>query len=130
MTLFDKIRKYESMHIVFWLVKDSCWMLEYKLLGACMILPTIFLAFYLAIKTYSTRDFYINMAILFWITANSYWMIMEFFFANHYKELAIIPFTLGFIFVALFYANAGKKREVHEHSAAPQQGEKSPSKNV
>lgn len=105
-------------------------MLEYKLLGACMIIPTVFLAFFLAIKTYSTRDFYINMAILFWISANSYWMIMEFFFANQYKEFAVIPFTLGFIFVALFYANAGKKKEVHEHSSALQTGDKTTSKKV
>ena len=130
MTLFDKIRKYESMHIVFWLIKDSCWMLEYKLLGACMIIPTVFLAFYLVIKTYGTRDFYINMSILFWISANSFWMVMEFFYQNHYKEFAAIPFTLGFVFVALFYANTPKKREVQQHGEPPVSGNKGSSKKL
>ena len=129
MSLFDKIRKFESMHIVFWLMKDSCWMLEYKLLGTCMIVPTLFLAFYLAVKTYGTRDFYINMSILFWISANSYWMIMEFFFANYMKELAAIPFTLGFVFVALFYTNAGSKKEIH-HENIVNPAEKFPAKKT
>jgi hypothetical protein len=113
MILFEKIRRYESMHIVFWLVKDSCWMMEFKSLGTAMIVPTVFLAIYLAVKTIKTRDFYINMAILCWISANSYWMFVEFFFANQYKSLAAIPFALGFVFVALFYASAGKRKEIH-----------------
>jgi hypothetical protein len=113
MSLLDKIRKFESMHIVFWLVKDTCWMMEFKALGACMIVPTVFLALYLAVKTFGTRDFYINMSILFWISANSYWMVTEFFFNNHLKELAAIPFGLGFLFVGLFYLNKGKTKELH-----------------
>ena len=113
MDLFEKIRRYESMHIVFWLVKDSCWMMEFKSLGAVMIIPTVFLALYLAVKTFKTRDFYINMAILCWISANSYWMIVEFFFENQHKNLAAIPFALGFIFVVLFYIAIGKRKEIH-----------------
>ena len=105
MELLDKLRKYESMHIVFWLAKDTCWMMEFKALGAVMIIPTLFLAVYLAIKTIGTHDFYLNMAILFWIMANSYWMISEFFFDNAYRQMAAIPFGIGFIFVGAFYWN-------------------------
>ncbi|MCE3258607.1 MAG: hypothetical protein K0S12_248 [Bacteroidetes bacterium] len=101
------------MHIVFWLVKDSCWMMEFKTLGAIMIIPTVFLAVYLVYKTVGTRDFYINMAIFFWISANSFWMLMEFFNDNHLRYYASIPFALGFVFVVLFYVTAGKKREIH-----------------
>ena len=110
MDLLEKIRKYESMHIVFWLIKDSCWMLELKWLGAVMILPTVSLAVYLVLKTMKTRDMYINIAIFFWISANSYWMMMEFFNDNHYKNFAAIPFGMGFIFVALFYLSGDSKR--------------------
>jgi hypothetical protein len=108
--LLEKIRRYESMHIVFWLMKDSCCMLQLKPLGVCMIFPTVFLALYLVIKTVGTRDFYLNMAILFWICANSYWMVVEFFFEDAHKNLAAIPFALGFIFVALFYLPSIRKK--------------------
>lgn len=109
MELLDKLRKYESMHIVFWLMKDSCWMLELKWLGALMILPTVSLAVYLVLKTIRTRDMYINIAIFFWISANSYWMVMEFFNNNLYKNFAAIPFALGFVFVAAFYLSGDSK---------------------
>lgn len=103
MELLDKIRKYESMHIVFWLIKDSCWMLELKTLGAVMIIPTIFIAVYILLKTLKTVDAYINAAILFWISANSFWMLMEFFNDNELRYFASIPFAIGFLFVGLFY---------------------------
>lgn len=103
MELLNKIRKYESMHVVFWLIKDSCWMLELKLLGAIMIIPTLFLALFIVFKTRKTIDFYINTAIFFWITANSFWMLMEFFNHNMYKDYAVIPFAFGFLCVGLFY---------------------------
>ncbi len=93
------------MHIVFWLTKDTCWMLELKALGAVMIAPTLFLAVYLVIKTVGTKDVYINTAIFFWILANSFWMLMEFFNNNQYKNFAAIPFGIGFLFVGLFYLN-------------------------
>jgi len=103
MDLLDKIRKYENLHIVCWLIKDSCWMLELKWLGAIMMVPTLFLAIFLVFKTRSSIDVYISLAIFFWILANSYWMMIEFFNDNHYKQLAVIPFSLGFIMVGLFY---------------------------
>lgn len=78
-------------------------MMEFKWLGATMIVPTVFLAIYLVFKTIGTRDFYLNMAIFFWISANSFWMLMEFFNNNLYKEYAALPFALGFVFVGLFY---------------------------
>ena len=103
MHVVDRIRKYENLHIVFWLIKDSCWMLEFKWLGTVIMFPTLFLAIYLVLKTLKTIDFYINLAILCWILANSFWMLMEFFNNNHYKLLAAIPFGLGLLFVAIFY---------------------------
>ena len=101
--MLEKIRKYENLHIVFWLIKDSCWMLELRWLGAIMMVPTLFLAVYLVIRSRGTVDVYISAAIFFWILANSYWMMIEFFNDNHYKHLAVIPFGLGFIMVGFFY---------------------------
>jgi hypothetical protein len=112
MDLFVRIRKFENLHIVFWLVKDTCWMMEWRVLGVTMIVPTFLLAVYLAVKTFSHREFFINAAILFWITANSYWMAVEFFFEDEGKLLAAIPFALGFICVAIYYLRP--KERAHE----------------
>ena len=115
MSLFEKIRKFESMHIVFWLIKDSCWMMEWKLIGVIMIIPTLFLALYLIIKTRNHRDVFLNTAIFFWISANSYWMSMEFYFNSAHKDLAGIPFVLGFVFILIFYLSKGKRKLIGEN---------------
>ena len=106
--MLEKIRKYENLHIVFWLVKDTCWMLELKILGAIMIAPTLLLTVYMMFKTRGMQDVFINAAIFFWILANSFWMLMEFFNDNHYKNLAAIPFACGFFCVGLFYFSSRK----------------------
>ena|SRR5688572_243404 len=110
MELIDKIRKYESLHIVFWLIKDTCWMLETRWLGALMIAPTLAVAVYIIIKTFRMPDVYINLAIFFWITANSYWMCMEFFFQSKNKDYAAIPFALGFLFVGIYYFGVYRRK--------------------
>jgi len=112
MSLLEKIRKFENLHIVFWLIKDTCWMLELRWLGTIVMFPTLFLAIYLVIKTIGTPNVLINISIFFWIFANSFWMMMEFFNHNHYKNYASIPFALGFVFVAIFYIK-------HEFKKAP-----------
>jgi hypothetical protein len=100
---FEKIRQYENLHIVFWLFKDSCWMLELKIVAAIMVVPTLLLCIWIIKKTFHTIEVYINFAILFWICANSYWMLVEFFANNSHKQLAAIPFSLGFIFVIIYF---------------------------
>ncbi len=103
MDLINKVRKLENLHIVFWLIKDTCWMMELKLLGTLMIIPALFMAVYIIIHTRKTLEVFINAAILCWISANSYWMFVEFFFHNHYKHLSLIPFGLGFVLVAIYF---------------------------
>lgn len=112
MDLINKIRKLENLHIVFWLIKDTCWMMEFKWLGTLMIIPALLMAFYLVLHTRRTLDVYINAAILCWITANSYWMFVEFFFQNQYKQFALIPFGLGFIFVGMYFFKHKQSQEV------------------
>ncbi len=103
MDLLNKVRRLENLHIVFWLIKDTCWMMEFKLLGALMIIPALFMAVFIVFHTRKSPDLYINLAILCWITANSYWMFVEFFMNNHHKHLALIPFCAGFLFVIVYY---------------------------
>jgi hypothetical protein len=103
MDLLDRIKHYEYLHIVFWLIKDSCWMLTLRMLGTFMIIPTIGLAILIVYHTRKSKDVCINLAILCWITANSLWMFVEFFNHLNYKYWASIPFGLGFLFVGVFY---------------------------
>jgi hypothetical protein len=116
MHITQKIRQYENLHIVFWLMKDSCWMLELKIPGAIMIVPTIILAVHIMIKTRGTSEFYINAAILCWIAANSFWMFVEFFNEDHLRGYSAIPFALGFLFVGLYYLRGyrGKAKDEGE----------------
>jgi len=100
--MFD-LRKWENMHIPLWLIKDTCWMLEWRWLGVAMVLPTVSMAIYILIKSVKMVEFYINLAICFWIAANSFWMCAEFFNFIEYKMFAGIPFGLGMLSVAIFY---------------------------
>lgn len=105
--MFD-LRKWENMHIPLWLIKDTCWMLEWRWLGVVMVVPTVTMAIYILIKSVKMVEFYINLAICFWITANSFWMCAEFFDFIEYKMLAGIPFGLGMLSVAIYYYKQGR----------------------
>jgi len=95
--------RFDNVHVLLWLIKDTCWMLEWKVLGCLMIAPTLSVAIYLAIRSAAEQAFWINVAICFWISANAYWMVCEFVNREEYKDFAGIPFGLGFVAVALFY---------------------------
>ncbi len=114
MELIDRVKRQENLHILFWLVKDSCWMLEIKWLGAFMVLPTISIALWIIYITRKLPDLYINIAIFFWISANSYWMIVEFFFNSQHKFLAGIPFSLGFVFVGVYYFRVYRQKSISQ----------------
>jgi hypothetical protein len=107
-----RYRKMENLHIVFWLFKDIAWCMIWKPLGIAMIFPTLIISILIAWRTKNIMsEVCHNLAITVWISANSYWMISEFFnfdalplFGDYtYKHLAIIPFTLGIMFLAFYY---------------------------
>ena len=100
--MFD-LRKWENIHIPLWLLKDTCWVMEWRWLGVTMIVPTVLVALYILKKSYGHIEFYINLAIVFWISANSFWMASEFFGFVEYKNFAVIPFACGLLSVAVFY---------------------------
>jgi hypothetical protein len=100
-------RHWENMHIPLWLLKDTCWMMEWKYFGVTMIIPTVLMAIYI-FKSRGYTEFWVNLAICFWISANSYWMCAEFFDFEEYKDLAGIPFVLGMIAVTVFYVKSIK----------------------
>ncbi len=73
-------RRLENGHILLWLLKDTCWVLEFKTGGVLMIAPTMGMAFLLLWKLrHSRAEAFHNGAVCFWIAANSVWMLGEFF---------------------------------------------------
>ena len=104
-TIPEKFRKIENLHIVFWLIKDMSWAMLWRPLGILMIFPTLTVALLITWQTRKLKsELYHNLAVLFWITANCYWMIVEFMGVDDILRFyAIIPFGIGFIFIAAYY---------------------------
>ena len=78
-------------------------MLDYKVLGTFMVVPTVLVALSLAAKTRRTPDFLMNVSVLCWISANAFWMCCEFYSWNESKTWAVVPFLLGMLFITLFF---------------------------
>jgi hypothetical protein len=101
---FRKIREYENLHILLWLLKDTCWVMLWEVAGLIMIVPTIGVAIHITwLRRHIRADLFHNMAICFWIAANSIWMIGEFFFDDTLRPAAIIFFVSGLISVGYYY---------------------------
>lgn len=109
----QKIRHYENLHIPLWLLKDTCWMLQWRLMGTLMIIPTITIAIIITIFSFREKndEFWINIAICFWIGANSFWMLCEFTKHEAIKDYAGIPFVAGMICVVCFYVQRIRKKK-------------------
>jgi len=80
-------------------------MMQWKILGITMIVPTVSVALIIAVKSLREKndEFWINLAVLFWIGGNSFWMLCEFFNHEEIKNYAGIPFIIGMLSVAYFY---------------------------
>lgn len=107
-----RYRKMENLHILFWLLKDLSWCLEWKVLAMAMIVPTFTIALVITWRNrHIVSELCHNAAITIWIAANSYWMITEFvgidasiaFAGITYKHLAVIPFAIGLLFMLYYY---------------------------
>lgn len=106
------IRKFENLHIACWLVKDTCWVMDLRVLGIIMIFPTLLLAFYFTFKFIDiASEYYHNMAVCLWIMANSVWMIGEFFFDDTLRSYAMVFFISGIGVIAYYYLFIYRKEE-------------------
>lgn len=110
--MLDKLRKFENFHIVLWLIKDSCWVLKWSVLGSIMAFPAIVLAIFLTVICKKQPAlFYPNMAVTFWITANSIWMFSEFYNLN-LETAAIVFFCFGLLSIGWYYIKY-RQADVH-----------------
>ncbi len=102
--MVDQLRRKENFHIVLWLFKDVCWVMDMKLLGTIMILPTVSMAIWLAWRCRGDRgELLHSLAVVFWICANSVWMLGEFFYNDGTRHFATVFFALGVLCVAWYY---------------------------
>ncbi len=102
--MIKSIRKIENLHIALWLIKDTCWVMNFKILGLIMIFPTLSVAIYLTYLFKNIKsELYHNLAICFWILANTTWMVGEFYFKDAFRPVAEIFFFIGLGIVAFYY---------------------------
>lgn len=102
-----RFRKIENLHILFWLIKDACWALNWHIPALIMIVPTLGAAVLIAWQTRKIfSELMHNLAVLFWIVANCTWMIGEFYAKDEgelARHIAVIPFVIGLIILAVYY---------------------------
>lgn len=104
------LRHYENFHILLWLIKDSCWLMHWKVAGVIMIVPTLGVAIAIVVRSFNDNEFWINLAICLWIIANTYWMCCEFFWDEELRYYAFYPFVLGLLCVGWFYFKVFSQR--------------------
>lgn len=102
--MLRSIRDFENFHILLWLIKDTCWLLEFHTAAMISIVPTVGFAVYIAIKSRDDRkEFIHSLAVCLWITANATWMIGEFFYNDAWRPVALVFFLGGLVLVAGYY---------------------------
>jgi len=105
--MIDRFRRTENLHILLWLIKDTCWVQDFKRAGLIMIVPTISVAVWLTIKSWKMKagkeEVIHNLAVCSWLVANSIWMIGEFYFSDSTRPYALIFFIIGLLILAIHY---------------------------
>lgn len=93
----------ENGHILLWLMKDTCWAMEWRPGGIAMITPTLGVALFILWRSRHNRsEFFHNMAVCLWISANSVWMIGE-FFKKEFRPYAVALFVIGLVILVIYY---------------------------
>ncbi|MFN8351837.1 MAG: hypothetical protein U0U25_10275 [Flavobacteriales bacterium] len=104
MNLLRSLRASENFHIVLWLLKDLFWVMDLKVAGTVMVVPTLVMALWIAWRSRAdVGELLHSLAVVCWITANGTWMIGEFFFADTKRHVAIPFFVAGLALVGWYY---------------------------
>lgn len=98
------IRKFENVHILLWLLKDLCWVMNYRSAGVVMIIPTVAMAVCITILSrHSVSELIHNLAVVCWICANATWMVGEFFYNDTTRPVAAVFFIAGLLIIGGYY---------------------------
>lgn len=102
--MMRSLRAGENFHILLWLLKDLCWVLDLKVMGMVMITPTLAMAVWIAWRSRADLgEFLHSVAVVFWIAANGTWMTGEFFYNDGTRPLAICFFAAGLLTIIPYY---------------------------
>jgi hypothetical protein len=113
----SRIRDYENLHILLWLIKDTCWIMLWQIGGLIMIVPTIGVALHITwIRRHIKSDLFHNLAVCFWISGNSIWMIGEFFYDDGLRPQAVIFFGIGLLMMVYYYLFASKQLKTEKEA--------------
>jgi hypothetical protein len=97
-------RKIENLHVALWLLKDTSWVSDWKLLGLFMVAPTLAVALKICWDTrHSVPDVVHNIAVALWICANTTWMVGEFYYNDMTRPLARVFFFAGMALLIGYY---------------------------
>ena len=102
--MIASLRANENMHVVLWLLKDLCWLMEYRVAGLVMVAPTVAMAVHIAWRSRKDQqDFFQALAVILWILANSTWMLGDFFFGGRGHGVAQALFLTGLGILGFYY---------------------------
>jgi hypothetical protein len=122
-TVSPSYRWLENAHILLWLMKDTCWALEWKPGGIIMIFPTVGMAFYILWRSRAVRtELFHNIAVCFWIIANSVWMLGEFYELDT-RPYAAGAFITGLAVLVVYYLAFFRKDNAKEKQYALSMGD-------
>lgn len=104
MNILHNTRASENSHIVIWLVKDLCWVQDWRLAGVCLAPPAVLMAIWIAWRRRHDRGEFLHAAaVVSWIIANSTWMVGEFYIADSTRPVAVAFFAIGLGIMAWYY---------------------------
>lgn len=113
-----QLRKLENLHLLMWLGKDISWLMDWKIAGMSMVLPTFLMAIYICWKTRTQADeIAFNLAVASWITANGIWMFGEFYLQDGTRPIAFWFFLAGLFFILRYYLRAFIRKRAESKSA-------------
>lgn len=114
--MLRSLRAGENFHILLWLLKDLCWIMDFKVLGMIMIVPTVAMAVWIAWSSRTDRvELLHSLAVVFWIMANGTWMIGEFFYDDGTRPIAAGFFGAGLLCILPYYATVAARRAKPGH---------------
>jgi len=89
------------LHIIFWLLKDTFWCLQFTTGAILMLPPTVILTVYLLFK--ETENRHENTMLFSWILMNCFWMSHELLKTPFW--LVYPPMVIGILFIFKFIVN-------------------------
>ena len=84
-------KRYEFIHMFFWLLKDYCWCSQDKIMWLAGAIPTLFISYDLIKTTFNNKGLFVDLmhytSQLIWVTSNITWAFSELFYIDSDKEL-------------------------------------------